>query len=143
MDAIADPPRRSLALGLERAGFLGLGWPRLTMLIVLIASVLEALTPLRRLTQAGMAVLLLHHPRKESSSAGKAARVVSRSPIMFVSNIGLYSSGVASSIAPMKPKPALLTRTSSLPKASVANATAFSAAPGLVTSSAMVRAVFG
>ncbi len=50
---------------------------------------------------------------------------------MFVSNIGLYSSGVASSIAPMKPKPALLTRTSSLPKASIANATAFSGRAGL------------
>ena len=62
---------------------------------------------------------------------------------MFVSNIGLYSSGVASSIAPMKPKPALLTRTSSLPKASIANATAFSGAPALVTSSAVVRAVLG
>ena len=62
---------------------------------------------------------------------------------MFVSNIGLYSSGVASSIAPMKPKPALLTRTSSLPKASIATATAFSGAPALVTSSAVVRAVFG
>jgi hypothetical protein len=43
MDAIADPPRRSFALGLERAGFLGLGWPRLTILIVLLASVLAAL----------------------------------------------------------------------------------------------------
>jgi hypothetical protein len=62
---------------------------------------------------------------------------------MFVSNIGLYSSGVASSIAPMKPKPALLTRTSSLPKASIANATAFSGVPALVTSSAVVRAVLG
>ena len=43
MDAIADPPRRSFAFGLERAGFLGLGWPRLTILIVLLASVLAAL----------------------------------------------------------------------------------------------------
>jgi predicted RND superfamily exporter protein len=40
MDATADPPRRSLAFGLERAGFLGLGWPRLTVLIILLASVL-------------------------------------------------------------------------------------------------------
>lgn len=43
MDAIADPPPRSLAFGLERAGFLGLGWPRLTIIIVLIASVLAGL----------------------------------------------------------------------------------------------------
>jgi hypothetical protein len=43
MDAIAEPPRRSLAFGLERAGFLGLGWPRLTILVVLVASVLAAL----------------------------------------------------------------------------------------------------
>src|SRR5215510_12127177 len=42
MDATADPPRRSLAFGLERAGFLGLGWPRLTILIVVLASVLAA-----------------------------------------------------------------------------------------------------
>ncbi|MBO0764571.1 MAG: MMPL family transporter [Hyphomicrobiaceae bacterium] len=40
MDATADPPRRSLAFGLERAGFLGLGWPRLTILILILASVL-------------------------------------------------------------------------------------------------------
>jgi predicted RND superfamily exporter protein len=39
MDAIADPPRRSYAFGLERAGFLGLGWPRLTILLVLLISV--------------------------------------------------------------------------------------------------------
>jgi hypothetical protein len=63
--------------------------------------------------------------------------------MIFVSNIGLYSSGVASSMAPMKPKPALLTRTSSLPKASIVNATALSAAPGFVTSSAVVPAVLG
>src|SRR5690606_32757422 len=43
MDATADPPRRTLAFGLERAGFLGLGWPRLTLLIVLLASVVAAL----------------------------------------------------------------------------------------------------
>lgn len=40
MDATADPPRRSLAFGLERAGFLGLAWPRLTILLVVAASVL-------------------------------------------------------------------------------------------------------
>src|ERR1700677_5179724 len=88
-------------------------------------------------------MLTMRPPAPVFRSAGSAARVVSRSPMMLVSNIGLYSSGVASSIAPMKPKPALLTRTSSRPKASIANATAFSAAPALVTSSAVVRAVFG
>jgi uncharacterized protein len=39
MDAIADPPQRSYAFGLERAGFLGLGWPRLTILLILLVSV--------------------------------------------------------------------------------------------------------
>ncbi len=39
MDAIADPPQRSFAFGLERAGFLGLGWPRLTILLILLISV--------------------------------------------------------------------------------------------------------
>jgi predicted RND superfamily exporter protein len=39
MDAIADLPRRSYAFGLERAGFLGLGWPRLTILLVVLISV--------------------------------------------------------------------------------------------------------
>jgi archaellum biogenesis ATPase FlaH len=38
------------------------------------ASIMEALAPLRRLTREGMAVLILHHPRKGSSSAGQAAR---------------------------------------------------------------------
>src|SRR5262249_13197903 len=36
-------------------------------------SVLEALAPLRRLTSAGMAVLL-HHPRKAGGTDGRAAR---------------------------------------------------------------------
>src|SRR5499427_3182698 len=40
MDATADLPRRSFAFGLERAGFLGLGWPRLTVLLIILASVL-------------------------------------------------------------------------------------------------------
>ena len=35
---------------------------------------LDALAPLRRLTSSGMAVLLLHHPRKEASADGRAAR---------------------------------------------------------------------
>ncbi len=39
MDAIADPPQRSYAFGLERAGFLGLGRPWLTLLIILLISV--------------------------------------------------------------------------------------------------------
>jgi uncharacterized protein len=39
MDAIADPPQRSYAFGLERAGLLGLGWPRLTILLILLVSV--------------------------------------------------------------------------------------------------------
>ena len=38
------------------------------------ASLLEALRPLHRLTAAGMAVLLLHHPRKKKSEAGCSAR---------------------------------------------------------------------
>ncbi len=38
------------------------------------ASLLEALQPLHRLTAAGMAVLLLHHPRKKKSEAGSSAR---------------------------------------------------------------------
>jgi predicted RND superfamily exporter protein len=42
MDAKADAPRRSFALGLEKAGYLGLGWPRLTILLVLLASVAAA-----------------------------------------------------------------------------------------------------
>src|SRR5262245_47853800 len=43
MDATADPPRRSFAFGLERAGLVGLGRPRLTILLVLLLSVLAAL----------------------------------------------------------------------------------------------------
>ena len=88
-------------------------------------------------------MLTIRPPLPALRSAGKAARVVSSRPMTLVSNIGLYSSGVASSMAPMKPKPALLTRMSSLPKASSASATAFSASPALVTSSAIVRAVLG
>ena len=38
------------------------------------ATLLEALQPLRRLTAAGMAVLLLHHPRKKPSEVGSSAR---------------------------------------------------------------------
>jgi len=37
------------------------------------ATVLQAVSPLRRLTAAGMAVLLQHHPRKASSADGRAA----------------------------------------------------------------------
>jgi hypothetical protein len=38
------------------------------------AAMMAALTPLARLTEAGLSVLLLHHPRKEASAAGTAAR---------------------------------------------------------------------
>lgn len=38
------------------------------------ATLLEALQPLRRLTAVGMAVLLLHHPRKQPSEVGSSAR---------------------------------------------------------------------
>ena len=38
------------------------------------AMLLEALQPLHRLTAAGMAVLLLHHPRKKNSEVGSSAR---------------------------------------------------------------------
>jgi hypothetical protein len=37
-------------------------------------TMLEALTPLQRLTTRGVSVLLLHHPRKRDSAAGMAAR---------------------------------------------------------------------
>jgi uncharacterized protein len=43
MDASADVPQRSYAFGLERAGLVGLAWPRLTILLVLILSVLAGL----------------------------------------------------------------------------------------------------
>ena len=38
------------------------------------ATLLEALEPLRRLTAVGMAVLLLHHPRKKKAEVGSSAR---------------------------------------------------------------------
>lgn len=38
------------------------------------STLLEALQPLRKLTAAGMAVLLLHHPRKKAAEVGSAAR---------------------------------------------------------------------
>ena len=47
MDAIADVPRRSYAFGLERAGLLGLAWPRLTILLVLLVSILGGLGLMR------------------------------------------------------------------------------------------------
>lgn len=40
----------------------------------LAAGMLQALTPLQRLTAAGLAVMLLHHPRKGEVRAGQAAR---------------------------------------------------------------------
>src|SRR5262245_24846616 len=42
MDATVEPPRRSLAFGLERAGLIGLGRPRLTILLILLISILAA-----------------------------------------------------------------------------------------------------
>ena len=42
MDASADVPRRSFAFGLERAGYLGLAWPRLTVLLVILISIASA-----------------------------------------------------------------------------------------------------
>jgi predicted RND superfamily exporter protein len=49
MDATADPPRRSFAFGLERAGLIGLRRPRLTIVLILLISALAAwgLTRLR------------------------------------------------------------------------------------------------
>jgi predicted RND superfamily exporter protein len=47
MDATAEPPRRSFAFGLERAGLVGLGRPRITVLLVLLVSVLAALGLMR------------------------------------------------------------------------------------------------
>jgi hypothetical protein len=38
------------------------------------SAMMEALLPLRRLTAAGVAVLLLHHPRKGAAADGQAAR---------------------------------------------------------------------
>ena len=43
MDATADPPRRSFAFGLERAGLIGLGRPRLTIALVVLVSALAVL----------------------------------------------------------------------------------------------------
>ena len=40
MDASADVPRRSFAFGLERAGFVGLARPRLTVALVILVSIL-------------------------------------------------------------------------------------------------------
>ena len=40
MDASADVPRRSFAFGLERAGYLGLAWPRLTVVLIILVSML-------------------------------------------------------------------------------------------------------
>jgi hypothetical protein len=40
MDATADVPRRSFAFGLERAGYVGLAWPRLTVALVVLVSLL-------------------------------------------------------------------------------------------------------
>ena len=45
MDASADVPRRSFAFGLERAGFVGLAWPRLTVVLVILVSILAGVGP--------------------------------------------------------------------------------------------------
>jgi hypothetical protein len=37
-------------------------------------AMLEALLPLQRLTRRGLAILLLHHPRKQPAAGGMAAR---------------------------------------------------------------------
>ncbi len=42
MDATADPPRRSYAFGLEKAGYVGIAHPRLTILLVVLLSALAA-----------------------------------------------------------------------------------------------------
>jgi predicted RND superfamily exporter protein len=42
MDATADVPQRSYAFGLERAGYVGLAWPRLTLVLTLLVSALAA-----------------------------------------------------------------------------------------------------
>ena len=42
MDATADVPQRSYAFGLERAGYVGLAWPRLTLVLALLVSALAA-----------------------------------------------------------------------------------------------------
>jgi uncharacterized protein len=42
MDATADVPRRSFAFGLERAGYVGLARPRLTVVLVILVSILAA-----------------------------------------------------------------------------------------------------
>jgi uncharacterized protein len=42
MDATVEPPRRSFAFGLERAGLIGIGRPRLTILLILLISALAA-----------------------------------------------------------------------------------------------------
>ena len=61
--------------------------------------------------------------------------MVSIRPKTLVSNIDRYSSGVASSTAPTRSKPALLTGTSSPPNASCAAFTAVAAPPSCDTSS--------
>jgi uncharacterized protein len=47
MDAYADVPRRSYAFGLERAGYVGLSRPRLTVVLVVLVSIVAALGLMR------------------------------------------------------------------------------------------------
>ncbi|MBX9587941.1 MAG: MMPL family transporter [Hyphomonadaceae bacterium] len=42
MDATADAPRRSFAFGLERTGLVGLAWPRVTLVLIALVSILAA-----------------------------------------------------------------------------------------------------
>jgi hypothetical protein len=53
----------------------------------------ECLTPLQRLAAAGMAVLLLHHPRKGKTVAGQAARGSGALPsfVDIIMEMGYYS----------------------------------------------------
>jgi hypothetical protein len=57
------------------------------------ATMLEALTPLHRLTRQGMAVLLVHHPRKKDGAAGLAARGSGALPAFVDTQLELDWSG--------------------------------------------------
>src|SRR5213076_922164 len=56
-------------------------------------ALLECLTPLQRLTSAGMSVLLPHHPRKGKTVAGQAARGSGALPsfVDIIIEMGYYS----------------------------------------------------
>jgi hypothetical protein len=63
-----EKERLDLAVIDPLAAFLPVGWEGLA------GNVLQALLPLQRLTEAGLSVLLLHHPRKGEPPLGQAAR---------------------------------------------------------------------